>query len=217
MNASVREFVASCHTCQQAKPDGSRLSGLLQPLPVPDDAWKVISMDFVDGLPISGRFNAILVIMDLFSKYAHFVGLRHPFTAATVASLFMQQVYRLHGMPFAIVSDRDKIFTSKLWTELFKLCQVDLRMSTAYHPQSDGQRESINVLRRFCDAISMLVQPNGVTGFTLPSIGTIATFTPHWDALLLKRYTGMLRLILASLLLMLRSTLIWNLGSKSVS
>jgi transposase InsO family protein len=144
LTTAVRDFVSSCTICQQAKPDRSRLPGLLQPLPVPDRAWQVISMDFIEGLPVSGRFNAILVIVDLFSKYAHFVGLRHPFTAATVASTFMQHIYRLHGMPSAIVSDRDKIFTSKLWSELFRLAQVELRMSTAYHPQSDGQTERVN-------------------------------------------------------------------------
>jgi hypothetical protein len=134
MNTAVRDFVSSCHICQQAKPDRSKLPGLHQPLPVPDRAWQVINMDFIKGLPVLGRFNAILVIVDLFSKYAHFVGLRHPFTATTVASTFMQQIYHLHGMPSAIVSDRDKVFTSKLWSELFRLAQVELRMSTAYHP-----------------------------------------------------------------------------------
>lgn len=107
MNSAVRAFVASCRVCQQAKLDHSRLPGLLQPLEVPDRAWKIISMDFVEGLPVSGRFNAILVVVDTFSKYAHFVGLRHPFTAATVASAFVQHVYHLHGMPSAIVSDHD--------------------------------------------------------------------------------------------------------------
>jgi hypothetical protein len=144
MNSSVRAFVSSCQVCQQAKPDRSRLPGLLQPLAVPDRAWKVLSMDFIEGLPLSGRFNTIFVVGDLLSKYAHFIGLKHPFTAASVASLFMQQVYRLHGMPSAIVSDRDRIFTSKLWSELFNLAHVDLRMSTAYHPQSDGQTERVN-------------------------------------------------------------------------
>lgn len=144
MNTSVRNFVASCRICQQAKPDRSKLPGLLQPLAVPERAWTVISIDFIEGLPPSGRCNAILVIVDVFTKYAHFLALRHPFTAASVATLFMQNIYRLHGMPSAIVSDRDRIFTSKLWTELFKLSHVELRMSTTYHPQLDGQTERVN-------------------------------------------------------------------------
>jgi len=110
----------------------------LQPLPVPDGAWSVISMDFIEGLPSSGGFNCILVVVDLFSKYSHFLALKHPFTAASVAQLFLLQVYKLHVLPKAIVLDRDKIFTSNFWRELFKLASVELRMSTVYHPWSDG-------------------------------------------------------------------------------
>ena len=144
LKSAVQEFVHSCLTCQQAKPDRSRLPGLLQPLPVPDRAWQVISMDFIEGLPVSGGFNCILVVVDTFSKYAHFIALKHPFTAATVAKLFLSQVYKLHGLPNAIVSYRDRIFTSHFWKELFKLAGVDLCMSSAYHPQSDGQTERVN-------------------------------------------------------------------------
>jgi transposase InsO family protein len=138
MKAAIQTFVSECLVCQQAKPDRSKLPGLLQPLPVPERAWKVVSLDFVEGLPLSEGRNCILVVVDLFTKYAHFLSLRHPFTAATMAKLFISQVYRLHGMPTALVSDRDKIFTSALWRELFKLAKVELHMSTAYHPQSDG-------------------------------------------------------------------------------
>jgi hypothetical protein len=144
MKSAIRVFVSACQICQQAKPDRSKLPGLLQPLPVPDRAWKMVSLDFIEGLPLSAGFSCILVTVDLFSKYAHFIGLRHPFTAATVAKVFFSHVYRLHGMPSALISDRDKIFTSKLWTELFALAKVELRMSTAYHPQSDEQTERVN-------------------------------------------------------------------------
>lgn len=103
MNKVVHEFVSACSICQQAKPDRTKLPGLLQPLPVPDRAWKVISLDFIEGMPVSGSFNRILVVVDVFSKYAHFMGLKHPFTAASVAKLFLSQVYKLHGMPQALV------------------------------------------------------------------------------------------------------------------
>jgi transposase InsO family protein len=82
--------------------------------------------------------------VDFFTKYAHLLSLRHPFTTAAVAKLFISQVYRLHSMPTSLVSDRDKIFTSAMWRELFKLAKVELHMSTAYHPQFDGQTERVN-------------------------------------------------------------------------
>lgn len=103
-----------------------------------------MSLDFIEGLLRSEGFNSILVMVDLFSKYAHFVGLRHPFTVASIAKVFFQAVYKLHGMPSALVFDRGKIFTSNLGRELFKLAKVELHMSTAYHPQSDGQTEHVN-------------------------------------------------------------------------
>jgi transposase InsO family protein len=154
----VEQFVKSCATCQQAKPERVKYPGLLQPLDTPSNAWQVISLDFVEGLPISHGFDCILVVVDLFSKYAHFIALKHPYTALSVAKIFMTQIYRLHGLPTALVSDRDKIFTSQLWRELFRLAGVELRMSSAYHPQSDGQTERVNqcmetFLRCFANAI----------------------------------------------------------------
>lgn len=101
-------------------------------------------MDFIEGLPISGSFNCVLVVADLLTKYAHFIPLHHPFNAAGIAKVFFNQVYRLHGLSQTVVSDRDRIFTSRFWTELFKLADVQLARSTAYHPQSDGQTEHIN-------------------------------------------------------------------------
>jgi hypothetical protein len=117
---------------------------LLQPLPVPDGAWQIVSMNFVEGLPTSGHANCILVVVDKFTKYDHFIPLHHPFIAVAVANVFLDQVYKLHDMPLSIVNDRDRVITSKLWQELFSLAQVQLRMSLADHPQSDGQTECMN-------------------------------------------------------------------------
>jgi hypothetical protein len=144
MKALIKQYVTSCTVCQQAKPDRSRYPGLLQPLPVPTQAWEVISMDFVEGLPRSNNANTILVVVDTFSKYSHFLPLLHPFSALKVAQLFMDFVYKLHGLPLSIVSDRDRIFTSRLWQELFRLSGTTLKMSTSYHPQTDGQTEHVN-------------------------------------------------------------------------
>ena len=130
MKSVVRDFVSSCLTCQRAKPDRSRLPGLLQPLPMPSAAWQIISLDFVEGLPCSQHANCILVVIDSFTKYAHFLMLSHPYTVAGVAKLFLNHVYRLHGLPDAIVSDRDRIFTSRFWSKLFRLDDVKLQMSS---------------------------------------------------------------------------------------
>lgn len=144
MKKQVTDFVHSCPTCQQAKPEQARYPGLLQPLAVPSSAWHIVSLDFIEGLPTSNGYSCILVIVDLFSKYSHFLALKHPFTALSVAKLFMKNIYKLHGLPSALVSDSDRVFTSQLWRELFRLAGVDLRLSSAYHPQSDGQTERVN-------------------------------------------------------------------------
>jgi hypothetical protein len=81
-------------------------------------------MDFIEGLPLSSRYNCILVVVDMFTKYGHFIPLRHPFTAATVAQVFLDNIYHLHGLPLSMISDRDWIFTSCFWSELFKLAGV---------------------------------------------------------------------------------------------
>ncbi|KAK9676740.1 hypothetical protein RND81_11G097100 [Saponaria officinalis] len=144
MKKDIRNLVRNCHTCQKNKPLLRPPAGLLQPLPVPDAIWTDISLDFVEGLPKFQGKDTILVVVDRLSKYAHFLLLTHPFDATTVARLYFEQVFKLHGSPKTIVSDRDKIFLSKFWQEFFKLQHVDLHMSTAYHPQTDGQTEVVN-------------------------------------------------------------------------
>jgi hypothetical protein len=144
MKKDVHDMVQSCITCQMAKPDRTKSSGLLQPLLVPEGSWQIISLDFIKGLPLSSGANCILVVVDKFTKYAHFVALKHPYTTASVAKIFIDQIYRLQSMPSSIISVRDRIFTSNLWQELFRLAKVQLRMSSAYHPQSDGQTECVN-------------------------------------------------------------------------
>lgn len=144
MKKDVHAFVSACQIFSQAKPDHARYPGLLQPLPVPDGAWQMVSLDFVEGLPVSQRMDVILVVVDKFSKYSHFVPLKHPFAATLVAQAFMINIYKLHGMPKVLISDRDHIFRSELWKELFTRAGVKLAMSTAYHPQTDGQTERVN-------------------------------------------------------------------------
>lgn len=144
MKGDVEDFIKQCPTCQRAKGERVHPAGLLQPLPVPQGAWQDITMDFIEKLPKSEGYDTILVVVDRFSKYAHFLALKHPFTASQVAQILLDQVVKLHGLPKSIVSDRDKIFTSHFWTQLFKLMGTKLSLSTAYHPQSDGQSERVN-------------------------------------------------------------------------
>lgn len=141
---SVQSFVEQCTVCQQAKSEHVKAPGLLAPLPVPSQAWEIVSLDFIEGLPVSDRANAILVIIDKFTKYAHFIPIHHPFTALQIAKLYLDHVYKLHGLPKAMISDRDRVFTSQVWQELFRLTDTKLLMSSSYHPQTDGQTERLN-------------------------------------------------------------------------
>lgn len=112
----------------------SRLGGLLEPLPIPNKPWTNISMDFVDSLPKSHGHKVILVVVNRLTKYVHFVALSHHYTATKVVVVFMRDIFKPHGMPHSIVNDRDAVFTSKFWVELFKLPRTELTMSSAYLP-----------------------------------------------------------------------------------
>jgi transposase InsO family protein len=144
MKQFVRQYVQECHTCQRAKPERVRYPGLHRPLPVPSAAWEMVSMDFVKGFPKSGRFDGVMVVMDKFSRYAHFIALSHPYSAPMIACLFLDHAFKLHSMPLSIVSDRDHVFTSTFWRELFYLTGTKLHLSSSYHPQTDGQTEHVN-------------------------------------------------------------------------
>ncbi|PNX92266.1 retrotransposon-related protein [Trifolium pratense] len=144
MAKDIQIYVRNCAVCQRNKADLSASPGLLQPLPIPSKIWVDISMDFIEGLPPSAGKQVIFVVVDRLSKYAHFIPLSHPYTAVDIAKVFLDNVFKLHGLPESITSDRDPIFLSTFWNEFFKLQGVALNKSTAYHPQSDGQTEIVN-------------------------------------------------------------------------
>lgn len=144
LKATVKSFVRQCAICQQAKHEHCKSPGLLSPLPIPSGAWQDLSMDFIEGLPKVNVYSIIYVVVDRFTKYAHFIAIKHPFIVASVATVFFDSIVKLHGKPKTIVSHRDKVFITNFWQELFKLMKTKLNLSSAYHPQTDGQTECVN-------------------------------------------------------------------------
>ncbi|CAI7907501.1 unnamed protein product [Closterium sp. NIES-54] len=142
MAADVQQFVTSCDTCQQMKSSKQKKTGLLQPLPVPEQPWQVVSLDFITGLPSTSRgHDSILVVIDKFSKMGHFIPTNATATAEATARLLFDRIITI---PATLISDRDPKFTSKFWKELMGLLGTKLAMSSAYHPQTDGQTERLN-------------------------------------------------------------------------
>nr|GEW52061.1 putative reverse transcriptase domain-containing protein [Tanacetum cinerariifolium] len=130
----VKQVVRECDVCHREKPILSTYPGLLKPLPIPEKIWSSISMDFIEKLPNSHGKTVILVVVDRLSKYAHFIAMQHPFTASTVAQVFLENVYRLYGMPDSIVSDRDKIFLTHFWQIGVVAYKLELPPHSQVHP-----------------------------------------------------------------------------------
>ena len=144
MKRDISEYVAKCLTCQQVKAEHQVPSGLLNPLPIPQWKWDNITMDFVSGFPLTQKkHDAIWVIVDRLTKSAHFLPIRLDYSMDRLADLYVNEIVRLHGIPVAIVSDRDPRFTSRFWKELQSSFGMRLNFSTAFHPKTDGQSERV--------------------------------------------------------------------------
>jgi transposase InsO family protein len=144
MRRNVERYMSRCMTCNKAK---SLLNphGLYMPLPVPSVPWKDISMDFVLGFPRTKRgWDSIFVVVDRFSKMAHFIPCHKSDNASHVADLFFTEIVHLHGVANTIVSDRDAKFLSQFWRTLWFKLGIKLLFSTTCHPQMDGQTEAVN-------------------------------------------------------------------------
>ena len=153
MRKTIARYISNCQTYARLKPVRHLPYGHLKPLKVPERRWDSVSMDFITGLPLSAGKNAIFVVVDRLSKMAHFIPCTDEIDSEGTARLFADHVFRLHGLPRSVVSDRGSVFASKFTRALCKILQISQNMSTAYHPQTDGQTERINaVLEQFLRA-----------------------------------------------------------------
>ncbi|KAL4319079.1 hypothetical protein GQ457_18G007980 [Hibiscus cannabinus] len=144
LKKDVVEFARRCMVCQRVKAEHQFPSGLLQPLRIPEWKWERITMDFVTGLPMTpSKKNSVWVIVDRFTKCAHFLPVHTTYTYDKLAELYIREIVRLHGVPKSIVSDKDPKFTTRFWESLHTALGSRLNFSTSYHPQTDGQSERV--------------------------------------------------------------------------
>ena len=142
MKTDVANFVASCLVCQKAKIEHQRPGGTLEPLDIPQWKWDSIVMDFMTHLPRTTKGNDLIwVIVDKLTKCAHFLAINQKMSMDKLAELYVREVVTMHGVPTSIVSHRDSRFTSRFWQSLEAALGTQLRMSSAYHPHTDGQSE----------------------------------------------------------------------------
>jgi hypothetical protein len=137
-------FATACLSCRRKKPSTLRYQGVLKPLPVPIQRWRNISVDFVGPLPLSSGFNMIMVVVDRLSKQVHLSACHSTMDTQALAKLFLRDVWQYHGLPESIVSDRGTLFVAEFWAALTTRLGVQLALSTAFHPESDGQTERTN-------------------------------------------------------------------------
>lgn len=145
LHRDVKEYVTSCVKCQMNKPSNQSQLGLLNPIPTPEQRWHTVTLDLITSLPRTKAGNdCIVVFVDKCSKLSHYAATVTNISAPKLGKLFTDNVVRLHGLPSNIISDRDPRFTSSFWRSVWKQLGTSLSMSTAFHPESDGQTERQN-------------------------------------------------------------------------
>ena len=139
MKKDMTEYISRCMKFQQVKVEHQHPTGSLQPLPVPEWKWEVISLDFITEFPMTWRqHDSIMVVVDKLTKAAHFIPVKSTHKTDDITKMFMKEIFKLHGFPKAIVSDRDVKFNSNFWRGLFSYLGTKLNFNTSYHPQTDG-------------------------------------------------------------------------------
>ena len=140
----VERYIRNCHTCGRGRSWRHKKQGLLRPPPVPERRWRHITMDFVTGLPLVNGFDAVLNVVDRLSKLRHIIPCSTTITSKDLAKLFIDHVWKHHGLPESCISDRGSLFVSDWWRHLCRRLKVTCKLSTAYHPETDGQTEIAN-------------------------------------------------------------------------
>ena len=141
MGADIKLFCSSCTSCHTMKDSTQKPAGLLHSLPIPDQPWQSVGMDFMGPLPMSKGYDYLLVVIDQFTLEVHLIPMTTHATLKGIMWLFFMEIIRLHGMPESIMTNRDPKFTSKFWKELHRLMGMKLLMSTSFHLQTDGVTE----------------------------------------------------------------------------
>jgi hypothetical protein len=156
MKRYIFECIAKCLECQRVKAKHRHPVGLLQPLPIPQWKWEVVTMDFLTGFPRTiNQHDAIMVVVDNITKVSHFIPMKVTHKATNVANIYMREVAHLHGIPKTIIFDRDQNFTSNFWKGLFKGFRTNLNFITTYHLETDGKIERVSQVIE--DMLSMYV------------------------------------------------------------
>ena len=155
LRKSVKKYIRGCDVCSRTKSSRHAPYGLLQPLPVPSERWQDVSLDFITDLPDSRGFDSICVIKDRLTKQAHFIACNKTITAEQLAELFIAQIFRLHGCPKSLLSDRGPQFVSAFWKRFLELLGIERLLTSGYHPETNGGNEVLNqvvehYLRVFC-------------------------------------------------------------------
>jgi len=140
----VKRYVEGCDSCQRNKNRVAAPAGKLMPNEAPKNPWTHITADFITKLPLAQGYNAILVVGDRLTKMAHFIPMTDKTSAEGLARLFRDHVWKLHGLPESIISDRGAQFAANLMRELNQILGIETKLSTAFHPQTDGQTEQTN-------------------------------------------------------------------------